>query len=91
MLDMLRRRGTACVRLRCRPACSICVGFFAGLAAANINVGHDAAVVTIDGLQPGASFDALYPHDWQPLYIDEAGKQSILLRPQSVAVFGRFR
>jgi alpha-amylase len=56
-----------------------------------INVGHDAAVVTIDGLQPGASFDALYPHDWQPLYIDEAGKQSILLRPQSVAVFGRFR
>lgn len=56
-----------------------------------INVGQDAAVVTIEGLEPGASYAPLYPSWWQPLIIDGNGAQTIVLRPQSVAVFGRFR
>jgi alpha-amylase len=54
-----------------------------------INVGREAAVVTVTGLVPGASYDALYPSWWQPLIIDGTGAQSIVLRPQTLAVFGR--
>lgn len=55
-----------------------------------INVGRDAAAVTMHGLAPGASYDALYPATWQPLIVDARGSQSTVLRPRSVAVFGRF-
>jgi alpha-amylase len=54
-----------------------------------INVGRDAAVVDVRGLVPGGSYDALFPSYWQPLIVDQEGAQSIVLRPQSVAVFGR--
>lgn len=56
-----------------------------------INVGHEAAAVRMSGLAPAARYDALYPSSWQPLVAGDDGTQSIVLRPQSVAVFGRFR
>ncbi len=55
-----------------------------------INVGRDSAALRVRGLVPGASYDALYPSSWQPLIVDEYGVQTIVLRPQSIAVFGRF-
>ncbi len=55
-----------------------------------INVGTDAATVNMKGLVAGASYDALWPTTWQPLIIDQNGEQSIVLHPQSVAVFGRY-
>jgi alpha-amylase len=55
-----------------------------------INTGAEAAAVTLSGLAAGASYDSLYPSWWQPLIIDGLGQQTIVLRPQSVAVFGRF-
>ena len=55
-----------------------------------INVGHQPARIDMVGLSPGAHYDALYPSSWQPLIIDQAGAQNIVLREQSIAVFGRF-
>jgi glycosidase len=54
-----------------------------------INIGSDAATVRMEGLTPGARYDALWPATWQPLEMDGSGAQEIVLRPQSVAVFGR--
>jgi alpha-amylase len=54
-----------------------------------INAGDAAAAITLGGLQPAASYDALWPSTWQPLIADADGTQNIALRPRSVAVFGR--
>ncbi len=55
-----------------------------------INTGRDAGVVNISGLDPHASYEAFWPSTWRPLQMDERGAQSIVLRPQSIAVFGCF-
>ena len=54
-----------------------------------INVGDEAAAITIEGLLPGASYEALWPSTWQPLIAGNDGTQNVALRPRSVAVFGR--
>jgi glycosidase len=54
-----------------------------------INTGRDAGTVRIEGLAPGGSYDALWPSTWLPLQLDDNGSQQIVLRPQSIAVFGR--
>ncbi len=56
-----------------------------------INVGRSAAALRVIGLEPSASYTALYPSAWQPLIVGDDGTQTIVLRPQAMAVFGRFR
>ena len=53
-----------------------------------INTGDGAVAVPLRGLQAGASYRALWPSSWLPLVADARGEQSVVLRPQSLAVFG---
>ncbi|MCC7051893.1 MAG: hypothetical protein IT355_01415 [Gemmatimonadaceae bacterium] len=60
----------------------------AELTIVAINTGDTAVAVPMRGLAPGASYRALWPSEWLPLIADGDGAQTIVLRPQSLAVFG---